>query len=155
MKKSTESIESVKIVYKRSIGPYGESNYRAMDDFKIWCNKYDLLNTDSIIYGIIHDDPNYTEPSRCRYDTCLVISDNYKLDEKSIQEGITHGSLTGGRYMVFEIEHTSEEVEKAWTNMFEELASAEVILDVSRPIAERYKTQLLKNHKCEICVPII
>lgn len=45
-------------------------------------------------------------------------------------------------------------MQQAWSELFLELSKKGYQLDDSRPITERYATVMVKNHQCEICVPI-
>ena len=71
--------------------------------------------------------------------------------EPNIQQGMNQG----GKYAVFIIDHTAEAVQKAWSEIFREVSNKGYIIDFSRDIIERYAVKMIKNHKCEICVPII
>lgn len=149
-----EKIESIKVVYKRAVGPYGISNFITMENFKKWCSTKGLLDEASIIYGIIHDDPSVTSPEKCRYDACLAVTDYYFLSDDGDDIEINEGIIVGGNYMVFEIDHTTEALENAWGTIFSDLSDVDAKFDISRPIIERYEAQMVKDHKCEICVPI-
>jgi len=126
------------------------NNVEVMEKLKTWAKSKGLLNGQSIILGIAQDNPKIVEPENCRYDTCLVISDDYCVSDDYISEG----SILGGKYAVFNIKHTAEEVQKAWLTIFQELFKDGYEMDETRPILERYKAEMVKNHYCEICVPI-
>ncbi|MBU5331607.1 MAG: GyrI-like domain-containing protein [Anaerocolumna aminovalerica] len=145
-----ETIPFYRIAYIRQIGPYGQNNVQTMEKLKIWANSNSLLDEQSIILGIAQDNPELVDPETCRYDACLVIPDNYCINEDSISDGC----IPGGKYAVFKIKHTAEAVQKAWLSIFPELFKQGLQLDETRPILERYQTKLLKEHYCEICVPI-
>jgi len=136
-----------RIAYIRQSGSYGQDNVQIMEK---WAMSNGLINEQSIILGIAHDNPKIVEPENCRYDICLVISNDYCISDDYISDG----SILGGKYAVFKIRHTAEEVQKAWLAIFPELFKKGHQLDESRPILERYKTEMVKNHFCEICVPI-
>lgn len=57
MKFSIETIPSHQVAFIRNVGPYGKGNAAAMDQLKAWAKSNDLLNENSILYGISHDDP--------------------------------------------------------------------------------------------------
>jgi DNA gyrase inhibitor GyrI len=143
-------IPSYRIAYIRQVGPYGPNNVILMERLKKWADLNGLLNEHSIILGITHDNPEFVEPQKCRYDTCLVISEEYKINDDFIMES----RLVGGKYAVFKISHTTEAVQDAWNTIFPELSRNCYQIDLTRPILERYKAELIKNHYCEICVPI-
>ena len=109
-----------------------------------------MLNDNSIILGIAHDNPDTTKPEDCRYDTCIVVSDDYCVNEGDINQG----NIIRGNYAVFKINHTAEAVQKAWIEIFPELLRQGYKFDETRPILERYRVEMVNNHYCEICVPI-
>lgn len=146
-----EVISSYKIAYIRKTGPYGSENVKIMEKLKSWAREKDLFNESSIILGIAQDNPQFTEPEDCRYDACLVVSDEFKVDNKYINFGKT----IGGKYCVFKIIHTVDAMQKAWMEIFSELSKRIYEFDNSRPIIERYTMQMVNKHYCEICVPIL
>ncbi|BAB07728.1 BH4009 [Halalkalibacterium halodurans C-125] len=72
-----------------------------------------LLDDQAIILGISQDPPETTPPEKCRYDACIVISDEQPLDG-SVREGI----LPAGLYAVYKVKHTAEAMEQAWGTFF-------------------------------------
>ena len=151
MNTNIEMISSYKIAYIRKTGPYGLENMPIMEQLKSWAREKNLLNGSSIILGIAQDNPQFTDPKACRYDTCLVVSDEFKVDNKYINFGKT----IGGKYCVFKISHTVDAVQKAWMEIFPELSKRNYEFDDRRPILERYAMRMINKHYCEICVPIL
>ena len=151
MKMIIEHMPLMNIVFKRNVGPYGESNYTTMERIKNFAKDNDLFNEDAIILGISRDNPETTKPENCRYDACIVVSENFKAEEHDIQKGI----IEGGKYAVFIIEHTAEAVQKAWNEIFQDVLSRGYKIDSSKCILERYRVKMIKNNKCEICIPIL
>ncbi|WP_308463891.1 GyrI-like domain-containing protein [Clostridium mucosae] len=96
------------------------------------------------------DNPEETKSEKCRYNTCLEILDDIKINDEHIKMGKT----SGGKYAVCTIDHKVEAVQRAWNEIFSVLFNRGYQIDISRPIIERYAYKMLKNHKCEICVPI-
>lgn len=150
MKLTIEQLPSYRIAYTRQVGPYGSDNVQTMERLKGWARTNNIFDNKSVILGIALDNPGTTKPENCRYDTCLVVTDDYLIEEGDIKEG----SVAGGKYAVFQIEHTAEAVQKAWIEIFPELFGQGFQLDESRPILERYRAELVARHYCEICVPI-
>lgn len=146
-----EMIPSYTLAYIRNVGPYGVENKRTMEQLKDWAGSRGLFNADAIVFGIAQDSPATTKPELCRYDTCLVVTKDFVADEDFIQIG----SLRGGKYCVFKISHTTQAVQEAWNNLFSELLRLNCIMDEARPILERYSMQMVTNHFCEICVPVM
>lgn len=150
MKTTVDIIPQYEIAYIRNTGPYGADNIQTMERLKTWAREKYLLNDDSIILGIAQDNPTVTKAEACRYDTCFVIAKEYKFDE----EYVHRGKIMGGKYAIFEIKHTAEAIQKAWTEVFQKLNENGYCMDYSRPVLERYAARMVNNHKCEICIPI-
>ncbi len=134
----------------RQVGPYGANNYTLMEMFKEWAKSKGLFSNSLVILGISHDNPRTTLPENCRYDVCIVITDDYMIADSNISEA----ELPGGKYAVFPIVHTVESVQKAWNEIFSQLTAKGHQLDVSRPVLERYSSDMIDKQMCEICVPI-
>ena len=148
MNVKVETMCSYKIAYIRRIGEYGDDNKIQMEQLKRWASDNNLLDDDSVILGIAHDDPSRVAPQACRYDVCIVVPKEFKSNEIKTSE------ITGGKYVVFEIEHTATAVQKAWLDIFQEMPNLGYRLDETRPIIERYQVKMVNNHLCEICIPI-
>jgi DNA gyrase inhibitor GyrI len=151
MNTNIEMISSYKVAYIRRAGSYGSENVQIMEQLKSWAREKNLLNESSIVLGIAQDNPQFTEPKDCRYDTCLVVSDEFKVDNKYINFGKT----VGGKYCVFKISHTVDAMQKVWMEIFPELSKRNYEFDDRRPIFERYAMQMINKYYCEICVPIL
>jgi len=145
-----ENMPAYRIAYIRQIGPYGMDNVKTMEELKRWAKLNNLLNDESIILGIAQDNPATTKPENCRYDTCIVVSN----DGSAASGAVTEGNIVGGKYAVFKIQHTAEAVQKAWIDIFPELLRLGYQVDEARPIIERYLARMVNHHHCEICVPV-
>lgn len=146
-----EAIPPYRVAYIRHTGPYGAGNTQTMASLKSWAKTNSLLDETAVILGIARDNPETTAPGHCRYDACLVIAEDYYVHDDTVCQG----SIPGGSYAVFKILHTAEAVQRAWLEIFPELAGRGCLPDETRPILERYKAEMVKNHTCEICVPIL
>jgi DNA gyrase inhibitor GyrI len=145
-----EKIPAYGIAYIRHIGPYGINNEKTMEELKKWAKLNHLFNDESIILGIAQDNPETTKPENCRYDTCIVVSEDYSVTDSYVRKG----NIVGGKYAVFKINHTAEAVQKGWIDIFPELFKQGYKFDETRLIIERYIVQMVNTHHCEICVPI-
>jgi DNA gyrase inhibitor GyrI len=132
----------------RQIGKYGIENKNTMEKLKEWAKANQLLNKNAVIYGIVQDNPEITEPENCRFDACIIIPQNFITDDK-----VEECEFFGGKYTVFKIVHTSEEIQKAYMEIFPKILSEGLEID-NKPIIERYSIEMIENHFCEICVPI-
>jgi len=151
MKMKIEMMPECEIAYIRRIGAYGRRNVQTMERLKAWARMNHLLNEDSIILGIPQDNPETTNPEKCRYDACLITT----ADQPIRDDNVSKGKISESNYAVFEIDHTAEAVQQAWHEIFQELSSHGYEMDGSKPIMERYAAKMVNNHRCEICVPIV
>ncbi|HAH62470.1 MAG TPA: DNA gyrase inhibitor [Treponema sp.] len=153
-----ETTSAAAYIFMRRTGAYGAENAALMESFKAWLRSRNLLEEDSVILGIAQDDPAVTPPERCRYDVCFLTDDCRKRFEGTFDpvsgNRIEYGTTGGGVYAVFTIEHSAHAVEQAWNNLFAELSKYRLTVDRSRPVVERYACTMVRNHLCEICVPI-
>lgn len=149
MKMKIETFQACKTAYMRQTGAYGEKNHEVMEQLKNWAKSCNLLHSNAVIFGIIHDDPQTTRPDDCRYDAAIALDAGY-FPEGEVKEG----SISGGKYAVFTVAHTAEAVEQAWREIFSLLANSGCNIDMDRPVLERYGVKMVEQHLCEICVPI-
>jgi len=149
MKMKIETIPNYRMAYVRQVGPYGPANAQAMEQLKQWAADENLLTESAILLGIPQDHPERTLPGDCRYDACIVISPDQALDG-SIEEG----EFSGGEYAVCTVEHTAEEVQKAWAGIFPALQQSGYQMD-HKPAVERYTGKMIADGFCEICIPVI
>jgi DNA gyrase inhibitor GyrI len=145
-----EEMRGTRIAYMRRVGPYGADNKEQMEKLKRWAGSSGLMQENAVILGIARDDPATTPPENCRYDACIVVSEDTEIGDDGVNEAV----LPGGRYAVFTVRHTAEDIQRAWSDILPELASHGCSPDMSRPILERYIPGMVKKHLCEICVPL-
>lgn len=138
----------------RRIGEYGQENYKLMEDFKSWASENNLLDDNSIIYGIVRDDVKKIEPQNCRYDIGMAIelgtTCKDKINDLEVKKAIF---ALDGQYLIFKIEHTAEAVSEFWSNVFAILEKENFRIDIEKPILERYSMHLVRDGFCEMCVP--
>ena len=148
-----EVLPSYRIAYMRSLGPYGEANRAVMQRLKKWALTRDLLNESSLILGIARDDPDITPADKCRYDTCLVIPENFRTDGE-----VGESKLPGGLYGVFPVEHSARAIAKAWEEIFSAWLPGSGYRIDGRPFFERYIGGTVGTSveplSCDICIPL-
>lgn len=147
MKFKVETLPNYRIAYLRRVGPYGPANNEVMERLKKWAKEKSLLES-AILFAVPQDNPETTHPDHCRFDACIVISNAYQVDDS-----VFEGEISGGTYLVYEVKHTAEEIQKAYSDIFTSLHSSEYQLD-NKPIMEKYVSDMTDNPFCEICVPI-
>ncbi|NOV02507.1 AraC family transcriptional regulator [Paenibacillus planticolens] len=145
---NVEMIPNYRIAYVRQVGPYGPANVQAMQKLKQWAGERNSLTRSAILFGIPQDNPLTTPPDNCRYDACIVLPETEPIDQ-----AVCEGKFAGATYAVCKIKHTTEEVQKAWAEIFPALQSGGYRI-ADKPIVERYTGDLLDTEFCEICVPL-
>lgn len=148
MKLKVETLPNYRIAYMRRIGQYGPANMEVMEKLKKWATEKNLLET-AILLAIPQDNPETTVPEDCRFDACIVISKDYQLDDS-----ICEGELSGGKYLIYEVKHTADEIQKAYTDIFHTLTNNNEYEIENKPILERYTAEMINSSYCEICVPV-
>lgn len=147
MRFKVETLPNYRIAYMRRVGPYGPANIEVMEKVKSWANGKKLLDS-AMLLAIPQDNPVTTPPQNCRFDACLVISKDYQIDNS-----ICESELSGGKYLIYEVNHTAEDIQKAYADIFPSLQNNEYQVD-NKPIFERYTGNMMNNPNCEICVPV-
>jgi len=143
-----ETMPAYRIAYVRQVGAYGPGNIRAMEMLKEWAKGNNLLTESAILFGIPQDHPETTPPENCRYDACIVISEDFLMDDS-----VSESELPGGTYATCKIGHTAEDIQRAWDTIIPFLQTSGYQMD-NKPILERYIGEMVIQDFCELCVPI-
>ncbi|MGM0890810.1 MAG: AraC family transcriptional regulator [Bacillota bacterium] len=147
MKFKVETLPNYRIAYMRRVGPYGPANIEVMEKLKKWANEKNLLKSATLL-AIPQDNPETTHPENCRFDACIVISEDYQMDDS-----MSERELSGGKYLIYEVKHTAEDIQKAYAYIFPSLQVNGYQIE-NKPIFERYTGDMINNPDCEICVPV-
>lgn len=141
-----EEFRDIKIAYMRRVGKYGLENRHLMDTFKAYLKAKDLFKEEAAILGIALDNHMYVSEERQRYDVGIIISDKENKHDLPIR------NIDSGRYAIFEVEHTEESVSNFWNNI--QTLTADLSVDNTKPIIERYAFSKISLHLCEFCIPL-
>ncbi|SFB59785.1 DNA gyrase inhibitor GyrI [Cohnella sp. OV330] len=145
---TVQTLPKYRLAYVRQIGPYGPANSQAMEKLKMWAKGKNWLHESAVLLGIPQDNPATTLPQNCRYDACIVVSQDEPIDDS-----VCEAEFPGGKYAVCTVKHTSEDVRRAWAELFPALQVDGYQLD-DKPVLERYTGEMIHNDQCELCVPI-
>ncbi len=143
-----EILPNYRLAYMRRVGPYGPGNNEVMARLKTWALENNLMSS-AILFGIPQDNPQVTQPEKCRYDVGIVITKAYQLDDS-----IAEQTFSGGKYAIYLVKHTEESLQQAWSEIFPLLQNSGHQID-KKPIVERYSAEMLAHGYCELCVPIL
>ena len=106
-------------------------------------------------YGLVHDDPDVTDPTRCRYDAGCEMPAGHRPSA-----GWLTSTIAGGSYAVLDFEGISAEAPAAWNRLLRDwLPSSGMQLD-ARPYLEHYAPgRPAKTDSgvfmCELCLPVV
>lgn len=141
-----EEFRDIKIAYMRRVGKYGLENKHLMDTLKAYLKAKDLLKEESTILGIALDNPMCVSEEKQRYDVGIMILGKENKHDLPIR------NIDNGRYAIFEVEHTEESVSNFWANI--QPLTADLSVDNTKPIIERYAFSKIPLHLCEFCIPL-
>ncbi len=96
MKSEIRNRPETKVIYNRQIGKYETAAAKAWQEVCAYAFPKQLVAKDAEFIGVSHDNPDFTEEDKLRYDACISISGNLKADGK-----IGIQTLAGGDYQVF------------------------------------------------------
>ena len=147
MKFKVETFPNYRIAYMRRVGRYGLANIEVMEKLKKWAKEKNLLES-AILFAIPQDNPETTLPDHCRFDACIVIPNDYQVDNS-----VFEGELSGGKYLIYEIKHTADDIQKAYSDIFQSLQKNGYKME-NKPIMEKYIGDMISNPNCEICIPV-
>lgn len=140
-----EEFENVKIAYMRRVGEYGKENKKLMEIFKEYLKENRLFDENTVLVGIALDNPAETPATMQRYDVGIIVRDELDYD-LPIRE------IANGEYAIFEVPHTKEDIMHFWKNI--QNITANLPVDTSKPIIERYSNYKINSQLCEFCIPL-
>lgn len=140
-----EEFENIKIAYMRRVGEYGKDNKKLMEIFKEYLKENRLFDENTVLVGIALDNPAETPATMQIYDVDIIVRDELDYD-LPIRE------IANGEYAIFEIPHTKEDIMHFWKNI--QNITANLPVDTSKPIIERYSNYKINSQLCEFCIPL-
>ncbi len=126
-------MEPLRVIYLRHFGPYGISSMTAAWERLVrWAAARDLIGADTEFVGIPRDDPEITDPERCRYDLAVV--------NETLQPTEDFGATRtpGGRYALWKTAVGEDEVGLAWERFYTHWLTDSGFLPDDRPCLELY-----------------
>ncbi len=149
-----EDMPAVRAVYIRRAGAYGPAATRAWEALCRWAGPRGLLTPGRMLFSISHGDPEVTPAEKLRYDACIAIDANTRIDNQvSIME-LPARRVAKARYV-----GPGEGILGAYKAIFGEWLPESGFVPASMPAIEVYLTELGNrpdaNHfVMDICVPI-
>jgi AraC family transcriptional regulator len=149
-----KELPSRKLAYVAHIGPYEhESIGQAWNKLCGWAGPAGLLNDKSATIGISFDDPEVTDPSKCRYYACVECPESV-----TPPEGMGVYNLRGGRHAVYRFVGKPEQIKDAYGQLFAQSISENGWQPGDSPCYEQYYETPEENKDgnfvMDICCPV-
>ncbi|HPN39492.1 MAG TPA: GyrI-like domain-containing protein [Melioribacteraceae bacterium] len=125
----------------------------AWDKICKWGEANDLIDKDTKFIGISFDNPDFTEPTKCRYYASITINENTE-----IPKGIGKLKLPAGKYAVIKFEGSDDDFKTAYDEIYGTWLPNNGYVPTDSPCYEIYHStseQHLKGlYIVDICMPI-
>ena len=142
------------VAYMRYVGPFGPHGIPELwTRLRQWMERRDLVGAE-ISLGVAHDDPDVTDPEKCRYDACVVVPADFTPDR-----WVNVTDLAGGKYAVSSFTGNADDIRAAWDALYRSWLPDSGYEPDDRPCMELYGRDRMVDAKagvfrCELCVPI-
>lgn len=128
----------------------------AWDEMLNWLSESGLIETTSLGYGLLHDDPRQVEAEDCRYDACVEVPVEHF---NAAPEYFSMRHLPGGAYSRRRHKGAPNDLGSAIVEMRDSwLSQHDLALDRSRPIITIFCDNPLivpeSQQKIDICAPV-
>lgn len=150
-----EEMPAVRAVYVRRAGEYGTAATQAWEALCRWAGPRGLLAPGRMLFSVGHGDPTVTPADKLRYDACLAIDAETRVDE---QVGVME--LSARRVAKARYEGPGEGILGAYKAFYSEWLPESGFVPASMPPIEVYLPEEgnrpESNHfVMDICVPIV
>lgn len=144
------------VVYVRHVGPYKGNPAlfeKLIGRICSWAGARELLNPDTKLIAVYHDNPDVTDEAKLRMSICLTVPEGTKVDSE-----IGKMKIEGGAYVVAHYEINGDEYEKAWNWVYGTWLPESGYQPDDKPCFELYgpdpKEHPQGKHILDICVPV-
>ncbi|AUX48412.1 AraC family transcriptional regulator [Sorangium cellulosum] len=155
MNVTVKTLPNYHVAYVRSVGPYGPGgNVREVWERLVrWASARDLWTADRICLNIAHDNPNVTEPAKCRLDAAIVIPDGFAVDGD-----VNVTDVPGGKYAASVFVGDPSTIGAAWDQLFGRWLPESGYQPDHRACFELYQGEFhdpkTNTFRCELCLPV-
>jgi AraC family transcriptional regulator len=150
MKIEVKELPCRRVAYVRRMGPYDQSAKEAWDSLCRWAGPRGLLGPQAVFIGIGHDDPEITDPAKCRYDACVEVG-----PETRPERHVGIAELAGGKHVVARYEGPGEGIKGAYARIFGSWLPESGFQPADGPSYEVYLKEPSDGiFAMDICVPV-
>jgi len=140
------------VAYVRKMGPYGKATCEeAFGELMRWAGPRGLAGSGAML-GVYWDNPDVTDPARCRTDACISVPEGTKPEGPV---GIR--TVSGGPHAVCSFEIAENGFQRAWEEAFEWLVRSGHECD-DKPCYELYHNDAEEHPDgrwiFDICIPL-
>jgi len=149
-----QELPSQRVAYMRYVGPYGAGGIPELwSRFVTWARARGLDLEKATRLGVAHDDPAITQAEKCRYDACIVVSDDFQPDR-----WVNVTDIPGGRFAVSAFTGTAHDIQGAWDRVFKTWLPNSGFQPDDRPCLEVYRGRSVDDKtgifRCDLCLPV-
>ena len=149
-----KNLKQMNVISARAKGDYATSSSKAWGKIMKFAYSNKLMNKQTKMIGISHDDPNVTPDAHIRYDACLDL--NTKLE---LADGLKSQTIAGGQYAVFLHKGSYQKLANSYSYIFSDWLSECKYKLRDLPCFEMYlnrdpRRTKPENLKTEIYIPI-
>lgn len=142
------------LAYVAHIGPYEhESISHTWEKLCRWAGAAGLMQGNPVMLGISFDDPEVTDPEKCRYYACIECPEG-----TTPPEGFGTYKLRGGRHAVYRFVGKPEQIKDAYGQLFGQCISGNGWQPADSPCYEHYHEDPENNPEgnfvMDICCPV-
>lgn len=148
-----ETLPAHHVAYMRHVGPFGAHGIPELwMNLRRWMERREVRA--DVMLGVAHDDPDVTDPAKCRYDACVVVPSDFAADR-----WVNLADLAGGRYAVTSFTGTAHDIRPAWERIYRGWLPGSGYEPDDRPCLEVYRGgPAVKGRpgafRCDLCVPL-
>lgn len=143
------------VIYKRISTGYNTVTIRkAFSELLEFIHKNNIDFKDVKSIGIGYDDPDFVDPKKCRYDACISIDRDYRLD----LECFNTKEFDPGKCAVYLFEGKAEDFAPAWDVIFKKWLESDKYTLGDTPHFEEYLMSERYNEgifRANLCLPVI
>jgi AraC family transcriptional regulator len=145
------------VAYMRYVGPYGDRGIPELWlRLRQWMGTRGLDPATTLRLGIGYDDAAITEPAKCSYDACAVVSADFAADR-----WVNLMDVPAGRFAVATFRGTAATIEAAWPRLFARWLpdsgyqpDDRAGLEIYRGAPEAASRRGGRVFRCELCLPV-
>ncbi|PKP22800.1 MAG: AraC family transcriptional regulator [Bacteroidetes bacterium HGW-Bacteroidetes-21] len=153
LKFKVKELKEKKIIYAHGIGVYADVAGPCWDKVCTFAKEKRLFGFKTEFLGLSYDDPGVTEPEKCRYEACVVVSKEVKPEGE-----IGYKTIPAGKYLIVQHNGPYENFSETYNYIYGKIIPDNNFILRNMPCFEHYLNSPEKTKpeklKTDICIPI-